>query len=129
MLAVGIHIVVEDQFYILIFAFINSTGPVSCSYQWIGDGHCDDQNNNADCSYDAGDCCGPNVLTNFCTECLCLNNVTTQTSTTANLTLSTTVSSGTTTAGIPKTPHLNEKFLSINSAYDFLECWDIIQPN
>ncbi|CAN0254086.1 unnamed protein product, partial [Hapterophycus canaliculatus] len=23
----------------------------------IGDGHCDDQNNNAECRYDGGDCC------------------------------------------------------------------------
>ena len=90
----------------MIFSSINPTGPVSCSYQWIGDGFCDDQNNNPDCSYDAGDCCGPNVKTNFCTECLCLNNVTTQTPTTANTTFSTTytmtISTGTTntTAGI-----------------------------
>ena len=38
---------------------------------WIGDGFCDDMNNNEDCDYDGGDCCG--ILTNkeFCLECLC----------------------------------------------------------
>ena len=79
----------------------NPTGPVSCSDQWIGDGYCDDINNNADfivlgtcggiasfigdtycddsnnnleCNYDGGDCCGANVNTNWCTECLCLED-------------------------------------------------------
>ena len=40
--------------------------------QWVGDGSCDDNNNNLDCNYDGGDCCGANVNTVFCTECLCL---------------------------------------------------------
>ena len=102
-------------------------GTCNGNIDWIGDTFCDDDNNNLECNYDGGDCCGPNVLTNFCTECLCLNNVTTQTSTTANSTLP--VSTETTTAGIPKTPHLNENFLSTNFPYYFLECWDIIKPN
>ena len=38
---------------------------------WIGDNYCDDVNNNADCSYDGGDCCGPNVDTTYCTDCEC----------------------------------------------------------
>ena len=33
---------------------------------------CDDVNNNEACSFDGGDCCGPNVNTDWCTECLCL---------------------------------------------------------
>ena len=27
-----------------------------------------------DCSYDGGDCCGPNVNTQYCTVCLCINS-------------------------------------------------------
>ena len=45
----------------------------SCgSPQWKGDDFCDDDNNNAGCDFDGGDCCGPNVRKNFCSQCLCL---------------------------------------------------------
>ena len=40
--------------------------------EWIGDGYCDDINNNQDCSYDDGDCCGSNVNTQYCNICQCL---------------------------------------------------------
>ena len=40
---------------------------------YIGDGFCDDINNNLDCTYDGGDCCGANVITQYCAECLCLD--------------------------------------------------------
>ena len=43
----------------------------SCNQDWIGDGDCDDINNNLDCTYDGGDCCGSNVNTEYCTECQC----------------------------------------------------------
>ena len=43
----------------------------ACNQGWIGDGYCDDINNNLDCSYDGGDCCGSNVITKYCTECIC----------------------------------------------------------
>ena len=39
---------------------------------WIGDGYCDDINNNLDCTYDGGDCCLDYVYENYCDECLCL---------------------------------------------------------
>ena len=35
-------------------------------YGMIGDGHCNDIMNNADCNYDGGDCCKPN-----CSNCTC----------------------------------------------------------
>jgi hypothetical protein len=38
---------------------------------WIGNGYCSDEVNNEGCSYDAGDCCGPNANTDWCTECIC----------------------------------------------------------
>ena len=34
---------------------------------WIGDDYCDDGANNVDCNFDGGDCCGPNVNTDYCT--------------------------------------------------------------
>ena len=49
-----------------------STTSGGCSQGWIGDGYCDDINNNVGCNFDSGDCCGSNVNTQYCTECLCL---------------------------------------------------------
>ena len=40
----------------------------------MGDGHCDDQNNNAECNFDGGDCCGSNVNTTYCISCECKEN-------------------------------------------------------
>ena len=42
---------------------------------YIGDNSCDDENNNQECNYDSGDCCGPNVNTQFCTECICFEDM------------------------------------------------------
>ena len=36
-------------------------------FDWIGDGSCDDSHNKANCIYDGGDCCGPNVNNKYCT--------------------------------------------------------------
>ena len=36
----------------------------------VGDGFCHDQNNNAECNFDGGDCC-LNVNTSQCLECTC----------------------------------------------------------
>ena len=45
------------------------------SVSWyIGDGYCDDVTNTEGCHYDGGDCCGPNVDTEYCLFCLCLEN-------------------------------------------------------
>ena len=45
-------------------------------YSYKGDGNCDDDNNNADCDYDGGDCCekslGGPVKQDYCKECKCL---------------------------------------------------------
>ena len=40
---------------------------------WIGDGYCDDVNNNEDCQWDGGDCCGNSVNTQYCQVCACLD--------------------------------------------------------
>ena len=37
----------------------------------VGDGFCHDYNNNYHCSFDGGDCCGPCVNREFCSECKC----------------------------------------------------------
>ena len=37
-----------------------------------GDNYCDDENNNCGCEWDAGDCCGSNVNTQYCSACECL---------------------------------------------------------
>ena len=42
------------------------------SPSYYADGYCDDINNNQACFFDGGDCCGSNVNTQYCTECLCL---------------------------------------------------------
>ena len=39
--------------------------------QWKGDTYCDDENNNAGCDWDGGDCCGANVKKTYCIECEC----------------------------------------------------------
>ena len=39
---------------------------------WVGDGFCDDINNNKACDYDDGDCCGwESMKKNFCVQCIC----------------------------------------------------------
>ena len=38
----------------------------------IGTGVCNDENNNAACGFDGGDCCGPEVNTDYCTICECI---------------------------------------------------------
>ena len=43
------------------------------SPQWIGDNYCDDENNFEMCAWDGGDCCGSNVLTDYCDDCECLD--------------------------------------------------------
>ena len=40
--------------------------------EWIGDGFCDDMNNQKLCDFDSGDCCGAFTKNNFCTQCECI---------------------------------------------------------
>ena len=37
----------------------------------VANGYCQDHVNNAECNYDGGDCCGPNVNKNYCADCIC----------------------------------------------------------
>ena len=58
-----------DEFICILFGILacQSSNP-----DWIGDGDCDDETNNAGCGFDGGDCCGPDVKTTYCSECECL---------------------------------------------------------
>ena len=49
----------------------NAKSVIKCVKDWIGDGVCDDMNNNQNCTFDGGDCCGPNINHEYCKECLC----------------------------------------------------------
>ena len=51
--------------------FSKQIGCVNGIVGFIGDGYCDDENNNAGCHFDGGDCCGVNVNTQYCNECIC----------------------------------------------------------
>ena len=37
----------------------------------VGDGYCNDETNNPDCNFDGGDCCGPCINNQICSECQC----------------------------------------------------------
>ena len=51
-----------------------STTVSPCGFpNWFGDNYCDDENNNEECGYDGGDCCGDNVYTFYCSVCQCLD--------------------------------------------------------
>ena len=41
--------------------------------EWLGDGFCDDINNNEVCNFDNGDCCGFKVKKQFCLNCTCIS--------------------------------------------------------
>ena len=45
------------------------------NYGSIGDGYCDDESNIEGCLFDRGDCCGPNINLDFCTECICYDDL------------------------------------------------------
>ena len=40
--------------------------------EYVGDSFCDDENNNAGCDYDGGDCCG-NINDTYYNVCQCLD--------------------------------------------------------
>ena len=50
---------------------LDSTGCESNIPHYIGNGYCDDQNNNQGCLFDQGDCCLSPVNTDYCSDCSC----------------------------------------------------------
>ena len=53
--------------------YSSTSSPGGCNAAWTGDMYCDDINNNMECGYDGGDCCGTNVNTDYCEICGCLD--------------------------------------------------------
>ena len=49
----------------------NERNQYSCSFEYIGDEICDDENNKEECDWDGGDCCGSNVNIEYCNFCEC----------------------------------------------------------
>ena len=49
-----------------------TTQPQCTNVLWTGDGYCDDINNNIVCEWDGGDCCGEDIIDDYCFECSCL---------------------------------------------------------
>ena len=49
----------------------NQINPCDYFNDYIGDGYCEDETNLAECNHDGGDCCGDDVNTVFCKECIC----------------------------------------------------------
>ena len=48
--------------------------PTGCLVpSWVDDNYCDDGNNNEECEWDGGDCCGYDVNSQFCNYCECLD--------------------------------------------------------
>ena len=60
---------IGETHFILKILFLNADNGGASS--WIGDGFCDDMNNNEACDYDDGDCCGLSPRKNFCIDCIC----------------------------------------------------------
>ena len=48
-------------------------GNGSISNALVGNGFCNDETNNPYCSYDGGDCCGPCLNVDQCSECVCFS--------------------------------------------------------
>ena len=45
---------------------------VFCDFElWVGNSFCDDEANTWNCNYDGGDCCGPCVNDEYCSNCTC----------------------------------------------------------
>ena len=54
------------------YTITTTFGSSECNHEYIEDGYCDDGNNHIVCSFDGGDCCGPNINLDYCSECICL---------------------------------------------------------
>ena len=54
---------------IILFNFLGCEIPIN-----VNDGYCHDDTNTAECYYDGGDCCGSNVNTGSCNDCICYSH-------------------------------------------------------
>ena len=71
-LKLGNKIIFRIKIYYICF---KTTGCGSDVPNYIGDGYCDDENNNEGCTFDGGDCCLDVVNADYCTECLCYEDL------------------------------------------------------
>ena len=62
------------QQYKIVWKYQNVSDSCTGFPDFVGDGFCDDQNNNYFCFFDGGDCCF-NVTTDFCSECNCFQGI------------------------------------------------------
>ena len=85
LLEILVNITVCMYFVISMLIISNTISSGNCQgvIQYLGDGYCDDANNVADCSYDYGDCCLENVITDYCSICECIEGKTKWISTTS----------------------------------------------
>ena len=61
-----------EKYYTVNYFFSIDPNPLVCELpDYHGDGYCDDTNNNEECLFDGGDCCGPDINLDYCTECIC----------------------------------------------------------
>ena len=63
----------------------------------VADGYCDDVANTEICNWDGGDCCGPNRVIDYCTECQCHETTTPTTATPTTAAPTTTAAAAITT--------------------------------
>ena len=56
------------------YLYITQESRIGCQYSTLGDGNCDDENNNAECNYDGGDCNGPQLKKSLCSKCECFDH-------------------------------------------------------
>ena len=54
-------------------SYVNSVFLDCLQPSLVGDAYCHDETNNLQCAFDGGDCCGPCINRQFCTECQCLS--------------------------------------------------------
>ena len=40
----------------------------------MSNGYCNDEANNKECGFDGGDCCGPCINTDYCSNCSCIGH-------------------------------------------------------
>ena len=87
----------------------------------VADGYCDDIANTDICYWDGGDCCGPNRVIDYCTECQCHETTTTTTTGSPTTTGYTSGTSTTTGKSFSEALILALKFIYSEKAAKFCE--------
>ena len=73
-LVIRLFLILRSNLYYEVTIYFNAfSGCYQAHQPLVGDGICDDESNHIDCGFDGGDCCLHSVVTEFCSECQCLN--------------------------------------------------------